>query len=50
MRNNRAYHQEYMYLVTMAARHGRDVSKMDIRTTLKDPNIDCATVARGMGA
>lgn len=50
MQNNRAYHQEYMYLVTMAARHGRDVSKMDIRTTLKDPNIDCATVARGMGA
>ena len=48
--NNRAYHQEYMYLVAMAARHGRDVSKMDIGTTLKDPNIDYATVARGMGA
>jgi len=47
--NNRAYHQEYMYLVTMAARHNRDVSKMDIGTTLKDPNIDYATVARGMG-
>ena len=50
VQNNRAYHQEYMYLVTMAARHGRDVSKMDIGTTLKDPNIDYATVARGMGA
>jgi acetolactate synthase-1/2/3 large subunit len=50
VQNNRAYHQEYMYLVAMAARHGRDVSNMDIGTTLKDPNFDYATVARGMGA
>ena len=48
--NNRAYHQEYMYLTAMAARHGRGVERMDIGTTLKDPNIDYATVARGMGA
>ncbi len=48
--NNRAYHQEYMYLVAMAARHSRGVERMDIGTTLKDPNIDYATVARGMGA
>jgi acetolactate synthase-1/2/3 large subunit len=48
--NNRAYHQEYMYLTAMAARHGRGVDKMDIGTTIKDPNIDYATVARGMGA
>jgi acetolactate synthase-1/2/3 large subunit len=48
--NNRAYHQEYMYLIAMAARHGRGVDKMDIGTTIKDPNIDYATVARGMGA
>ncbi len=47
--NNRAYHQEYMYLVAMAARHGRGVDKMDIGTTIKDPNIDYATIARGMG-
>jgi acetolactate synthase-1/2/3 large subunit len=33
----------------MAARHGRGVDKMDIGTTLKDPNIDYATIARGMG-
>jgi acetolactate synthase-1/2/3 large subunit len=33
----------------MAARHGRGVDKMDIGTTIKDPNIDYATVARGMG-
>jgi acetolactate synthase-1/2/3 large subunit len=48
--NNRAYHQEYMYLVAMAARHGRNVEKMDIGTTIKDPNINYAEVARGLGA
>jgi acetolactate synthase-1/2/3 large subunit len=48
--NNRAYHQEYMYLTAMAARHGRGVEKADIGTTIKDPNVDYATVARGMGA
>jgi acetolactate synthase I/II/III large subunit len=47
--NNRAYHQEYMYLVAMAARHGRSIDKAAIGTTLTDPNIDFATVARGMG-
>jgi acetolactate synthase-1/2/3 large subunit len=49
LQNNRAYHQEYMYLVAMAARHGRGVDRMDIGTTIKDPNIDYATIARGMG-
>jgi acetolactate synthase-1/2/3 large subunit len=49
VQNNRAYHQEYIYLVAMAARHGRGVEKMDIGTTIKDPNVDYATVARGMG-
>ncbi len=49
VQNNRAYHQEYMYLVAMAARHGRGVDRMDIGTTIKDPNIDYATIARGMG-
>jgi acetolactate synthase-1/2/3 large subunit len=33
----------------MAARHGRGVERMDIGTTIKDPNIDYATIARGMG-
>ena len=47
--NNRAYHQEVMYLQAMAARHGRGVTNVDIGTTLKDPNIDYATVARGFG-
>jgi acetolactate synthase I/II/III large subunit len=48
--NNRAYHQEYMYLQAMAARRGRGIEKADIGTTIKDPNVDYATVARGMGA
>ncbi|HEY6831254.1 MAG TPA: thiamine pyrophosphate-dependent enzyme [Pseudolabrys sp.] len=47
--NNRAYHQEYMYLQAMAARHGRGLANTDIGTTLKDPHIDYATVARGFG-
>ena len=47
--NNRAYHQEVMYLQAMAARHGRGIDNVDIGTTLKDPNIDYATVARGFG-
>jgi hypothetical protein len=49
VQNNRAYHQEYMYLVAMAARHGRGVDRADIGTTLTNPNIDFATLARGMG-
>ncbi|WP_407157134.1 thiamine pyrophosphate-binding protein [Bradyrhizobium sp. STM 3557] len=47
--NNRAYHQEYMYLQAMAARHGRGITKADIGTTLKDPSVDYATIARGFG-
>ena len=47
--NNRAYHQEYMYLQAMAARHGRGITSTDIGTTIKDPNVDYATVARGFG-
>jgi hypothetical protein len=47
--NNRAYHQEYMYLQAMAARHGRGITKADIGTTLKDPFVDYATVAKGFG-
>jgi acetolactate synthase I/II/III large subunit len=47
--NNRAYHQEYMYLEAMAARHGRGITRADIGTTLKDPFVDYATVAKGFG-
>jgi acetolactate synthase I/II/III large subunit len=47
--NNRAYHQEYMYLLNMAGRHGRGVQNVHIGTTLIDPYIDYATVAKGFG-
>jgi acetolactate synthase-1/2/3 large subunit len=47
--NNRAYHQEYMYLQAMAARHGRGITRADIGTTIKDPDVDYATVAKGFG-
>ena len=47
--NNRAYHQEYMYLQAMANRHGRGIRNTHIGTTITDPNIDYATVARGFG-
>lgn len=47
--NNRAYHQEYMYLQAMAARHSRGITRTDIGTTIKDPFVDYATVAKGFG-
>src|SRR5581483_1133008 len=49
MHNNRAYHQEVMHLQRMSTRHQRDITTAGIGTTLVDPNIDFATVARGMG-
>jgi len=49
MHNNRAYHQEVMHLQRMGNRHQRGVTRAGIGTTLLDPNIDFATVARGMG-
>ncbi len=47
--NNRAWHQEYMYLQAMAARLGRGIENTKIGTTITDPNVDYATVARGFG-
>jgi acetolactate synthase-1/2/3 large subunit len=49
MHNNRAYHQELMYLQAMAARHGRGITNAGVGTTLTDPDIDFAAVARGFG-
>jgi acetolactate synthase-1/2/3 large subunit len=47
--NNRAYHQEYMYLQAMAARHQRGIDKAHVGTTITTPNVDYATVAKGFG-
>jgi acetolactate synthase I/II/III large subunit len=49
MHNNRAYHQELMHVQRMADRHSRGVDRASIGTTLTDPNINFAMVAKGMG-
>jgi thiamine pyrophosphate-dependent acetolactate synthase large subunit-like protein len=49
MHNNRGYHQEVMFITTMAARANRDVSRAGIGTKLIEPNIDYATMAKGYG-
>ncbi len=49
MHNNRAYHQERMHIQCMADRHERGLGTADIGTALGDPNIDYASIARGLG-
>ena len=49
MHNNRAYHQEVMHVQRMANRHKRGVTQAAIGTTLDNPNIDYAALARSMG-
>jgi acetolactate synthase-1/2/3 large subunit len=53
MHNNRAYHQELMHLQRMANRRQRGVDNAHsgfTGTTLRDPDIDFAQLARSMGA
>ena len=49
MHNNRAYHQEVMHLQRMANRHQRGITTAEVGTTIKNPNIDYAAMARSMG-
>jgi len=50
MHNNRAYHQELMHVQRMAARRRRGVDgSAKIGTTLEDPFVDYATMAKSMG-
>jgi len=49
MHNNRAYHQERMYVTDMAARANRDVSRAQIGNELNDPAIDYTSLARAYG-
>lgn len=49
MHNNRAYHQERMFVVDMAARANRDVGRAGIGNDLSDPNIDYASLAKAYG-
>jgi acetolactate synthase-1/2/3 large subunit len=49
MHNNRAYHQEVMHIQRMANRHQRGITSAGIGTTITDPNIDYAAMAKSMG-
>jgi acetolactate synthase I/II/III large subunit len=49
MHNNRAYHMEIMQLQRMANQHNRGIDKCDIGTTITDPNINYAQLAKSMG-
>jgi thiamine pyrophosphate-dependent acetolactate synthase large subunit-like protein len=49
MHNNRAYHQERMYVQDMAARAERGIDRANIGTSITDPNIDYATMAKAYG-
>lgn len=49
MHNNRAYHQERMYVQDMAARAERGIDRASIGTSITDPNIDYATMAKAYG-
>jgi acetolactate synthase-1/2/3 large subunit len=49
MHNNRAYHQEVMHVQRMCDRRSRGVDRASIGTTMTDPNINFAMVAKGMG-
>ena len=49
MHNNRAYHQEHMFLEDMAARAGRGVENTGIGVTLEDPHINYAMMAKAYG-
>ena len=49
MHNNRAYHQELMYLTDMAARANRGIDTALIGTGINNPNIDYAMMAKSYG-
>ena len=49
MHNNRAWHQELMFLEFMAASRGRGTDRAHIGTTLRDPFIDYAKMAETYG-
>ena len=49
MHNNRAYHQEMMYLQDMANRAQRRADNAAIGTAISDPHINYATMAKAYG-
>jgi thiamine pyrophosphate-dependent acetolactate synthase large subunit-like protein len=49
MHNNRAYHEERLYIALLGAKYGRNPEISDIGTALKGPPIDYASIAKGFG-
>jgi acetolactate synthase I/II/III large subunit len=49
MHNNRAYHEERMYIALLGAKYDRSPEKSDIGTAINGPNIDYAKMAQGFG-
>jgi thiamine pyrophosphate-dependent acetolactate synthase large subunit-like protein len=49
MHNNRAYHQEVMFVQQMASQRNRGADRAHIGTTLREPNIDYARMAQAYG-
>ena len=47
--NNRAWHQEKMFIEQMAGRRQRGLDRAHIGTAITNPNIDYAGLARSMG-
>jgi acetolactate synthase I/II/III large subunit len=47
--NNRAWHQEYMHVQRMAQRNQRGIDRAHIGTTIDNPSIDFAMLAKSMG-
>jgi thiamine pyrophosphate-dependent acetolactate synthase large subunit-like protein len=49
MHNNRAWHQEFMFVEYMAGVRGRGGERAHIGSTLRDPYLDYAKMAAGYG-
>ena len=49
MHNNRAYHQERMFVQDMAARAECGIDRANIGTAITEPSIDYATMAKAYG-
>jgi len=47
--NNRAYHQELMYVQMVGNKRDRGLDRARIGTTMTDPNIDYASMAKTYG-
>ena len=49
MHNNRAWHQEYMFIQHLTGSRGRGTDRAHIGTTLRDPYVDYKLIAQGYG-